>query len=198
VKLNSNLLRQDLYGVLGIPRRATREEIRRRYRYLVRVSHPDRHPLDENAAARRMAEINVAAAVLLDPVLRADYDRQRRAHSSAHRSPGQGARRPRPWVAYAVDPAIGISNVWATRQARRRLGRDQRRVLESLRPWASRQLEALSLWHAEQPARSQLAFFIATVTLALFLIGAARPRPIWDPPGRVTRGVPAAKPSASS
>ncbi len=196
MKLNSNLVKQDLYGVLGVPRRATREEIRRRYRYLVRVSHPDRHPLDENAAARRMAQINVAAAVLLDPPLRAEYDRQR---ASAARPPGPGERRTWPWVSQAFEPTFGIASVWAIRQARRRLGRDQRRVLESLRPWASRQLEALSLWHAERPARSQLAFFVATITLALFLIGAARPRPIWDPPARkVSSSAPAAKPSASS
>jgi hypothetical protein len=61
-------------------------------------------------------------------------------------------------------------------------------VLKRLRPWAARQLEALSLWHAEQSARSQLAFLVATITLAFFLIGAARPRPIWDPPKRVTTG----------
>jgi hypothetical protein len=42
------------------------------------------------------------------------------------------------------------------------------------------------LWHAERPARSQLAFLVATVTLAFFLIGAARPRPIWDPPARTS------------
>jgi curved DNA-binding protein CbpA len=198
VKLNANLLEQDLYGVLGVPRRASRDEIRRRYLHLVRVSHPDRHPFDENAAARRMAAINVAAAVLLDPPLRAEYDRRRAESAASARSSAQRARPARPWVAYAADPGI-ISSVWATRQARRRLGRDQRRVLESLRPWTSRQFEAVSLWHAEQPARSQLVFFVATVMLAFFLIGAARPRPLWDPPKRVTTtAAEAPRPGASS
>jgi hypothetical protein len=145
-----------------------------------------------------MAAINVAAAVLLDPPLRAEYDRRRAQSARSARPPGQAARRARPWIAYAVDPGI-ICSVWATRQARRRLGRDQRRVLDSLRPWASRRFDALSLWHAEQPARSQLAFFVATILLALFLIGAARPRPIWDPPKRMSSTAAAApKPGSSS
>jgi hypothetical protein len=195
VKLNASLLKQDLYRVLGVARGASHDEIRRRYRHLVRVSHPDRHPLDERSAALRMAEINVAASILLDPQRRADYDRAR-AQGGA-REPSRSWGRTARAAGYSVDPAPGVCSAWATRQARRGLGREQRRVLETLRPWASRQFEALSLWHAEQPPRSQLAFFVATITLALFLIGAARPRPIWEPPGSMSRAVATARPGPS-
>jgi curved DNA-binding protein CbpA len=190
MKLNATLLRQDLYRVLGVPKGASRDEIRRRYRHLVRVSHPDRNPRDQRSAALRMAEINVAAAVLLDPQRRAEYDRHRRleaetrtrgATPGARASGRSGGRETQGFTAPVCD-------AWETRRARRGLGRDQLRVLKRLRPWAARQLEALSLWHAERPARSQLAFLVATITLAFFLIGAARPRPIWDPPNRVTKG----------
>ena len=190
MKLNSSLLKQDLYRVLGVPKGASREEIRRRYRHLVRVSHPDRNPLDQRTAALRMAEINVAAAVLLDPQRRADYDRHRRREAEArrHTSPAGARADGRSRGRQTPDFVAPVCDAWETRRARRGLGREQLRVLEKLRPWASRQLEALSLWHAEQPARSQLAFLVATVMLAFFLIGAARPRPIWDPPNRAAKG----------
>jgi curved DNA-binding protein CbpA len=194
VKLDSSVLKQDLYRVLGVPKGASRDEIRRRYRHLVRVSHPDRHPLDERRAALRMAEINVAAAVLLDPQRRADYDRHRRfgAETSWSAAPARSRSSGRSWGREAQDYSAPVCDVWATRRARRGLGRDQRRLLEKLRPWAARRLEALSLWHAEQTPRSQLAFLVATITLAFFLIGAARPRPIWEPPGRASKGIPGA------
>jgi curved DNA-binding protein CbpA len=192
VKLNSSLLKQDLYRILGVPKGASREAIRRRYRHLVRVSHPDRNPLDERAAALRMAEINVAAAVLLDPQRRADYDRHRRLEAEARRSTPPARAHGRSRGRQTPDFVAPVCDTWETRRARRGLGREQLRVLEKLRPWASRQLEALSLWHAEQPPRSQLAFLVATVMLAFFLIGAARPRPLWDPPNRAAKGtVPA-------
>ena len=190
MKLSASLLKQDLYRVLGVPEGASRDEIRRRFRHLVRVSHPDRHPLDQRTAALRMAEINVAAAVLLDPQRRGEYDRQRRLDAEARRygtragvrTEGRSRGRSAPHF------VVPVCDAWETRRARRGLGREQLRVLKKLRPWAARRLEALSLWHAEQPARSQLAFLVATIMLAFFLIGAARPRPIWDPPPRVTTG----------
>ncbi len=196
MKLNATLLKQDLYGVLGVPKGASREEIRRRYRHLVRVSHPDRNPRDQRRAALRMAEINDAAAVLLDQQRRADYDRHRRLEAETLKSgtPAADRARSRSRGRETQNFSAPVCDVWETRRARRGLGKDQLRVLKRLRPWAARQLEALSLWHAEQPARSQLAFLVATITLAFFLIGAARPRPIWDPPARTSKAAPATCP----
>jgi hypothetical protein len=66
------------YQVLGVPRDAPREEIRRAHRRLVQVLHPDRHVETSSAertlAERRMREINLAWHVLSDTGRRAVYD----------------------------------------------------------------------------------------------------------------------------
>ncbi len=64
--------------MLGVPRRATPEEIRRAYHELARVLHPDKldgQPgLNAEGAARRMQEVNEAWRILRDPAARASYD----------------------------------------------------------------------------------------------------------------------------
>jgi curved DNA-binding protein len=66
---------RDYYEVLGVPRTATAEEIKRTYRQLARKHHPDLQPAAERAkAAERFKEINEAYEVLSDPDKRAKYD----------------------------------------------------------------------------------------------------------------------------
>ena len=66
---------RDYYEVLGVPRTATAEEIKRAYRQLARKHHPDLKPAAERAAAaERFKEINEANEVLSDPDKRAKYD----------------------------------------------------------------------------------------------------------------------------
>ena len=66
---------RDYYEVLGVPRTATAEEIKRAYRQLARKHHPDLQPAGERArAAERFKEINEANEVLSDPEKRAKYD----------------------------------------------------------------------------------------------------------------------------
>jgi curved DNA-binding protein len=66
---------RDYYEVLGVPRTATAEEIKRAYRQLARKHHPDLKPTAERAAAaERFKEINEANEVLSDPDKRARYD----------------------------------------------------------------------------------------------------------------------------
>jgi curved DNA-binding protein len=66
---------RDYYEVLGVPRTATAEEIKRAYRQLARKHHPDLQPAAERAkAAERFKEINEAHEVLSDPDKRAKYD----------------------------------------------------------------------------------------------------------------------------
>ena len=64
---------KDYYGVLGVARDASADEIKRAWRKLARKHHPDlSHAPD---AAARMQEINEAWDVLRDPEKRAAYDR---------------------------------------------------------------------------------------------------------------------------
>ncbi len=64
---------KDYYAVLGIPRNATADEIKRAYRKMARQYHPDLN--HEPDAEERFKEINEAYEVLSDPEKRAMYDR---------------------------------------------------------------------------------------------------------------------------
>lgn len=64
---------KDLYKVLGVPRDASQEDIKRAYRKLVRKYHPDANPGDKEAEQRFKA-INEAYEVLGDPQKRRQYD----------------------------------------------------------------------------------------------------------------------------
>jgi curved DNA-binding protein len=66
---------RDYYEVLGVPRTASAEDIKRAYRRLARQHHPDLKPASERAgAAERFKEINEAYEVLGDTDKRARYD----------------------------------------------------------------------------------------------------------------------------
>ncbi|MEX2445955.1 MAG: molecular chaperone DnaJ [Dehalococcoidia bacterium] len=63
----------DLYGLLGVARDASADEIKRAFRRLAMEYHPDRNK--ETGAETRFKEINAAYEVLSDPEKRAKYDR---------------------------------------------------------------------------------------------------------------------------
>ncbi|MDE1798659.1 MAG: J domain-containing protein [Candidatus Micrarchaeota archaeon] len=64
-----------LYGILGVERSASGEEIRLAYRKLAKELHPDVN-LDNPSAAERMKHVNAAYTILGDPELRARYDQR--------------------------------------------------------------------------------------------------------------------------
>ncbi len=64
----------DFYVVLGVRREASDGDIRRAYRRLARLYHPDINPGDHEAAAR-FREIAIAFETLVDPAQRDRYDR---------------------------------------------------------------------------------------------------------------------------
>lgn len=64
---------KDYYQILGVPRGAGAEDIKKAYRRLAMQFHPDRNPGDK-AAEERFKAINEAYAVLSDPEKRKQYD----------------------------------------------------------------------------------------------------------------------------
>lgn len=66
---------KDYYAILGIKPEASRREIKRAYRKLVRKWHPDLNP-DDPACGIKVQEINEAYEVLRDRQKRQSYDRR--------------------------------------------------------------------------------------------------------------------------
>jgi curved DNA-binding protein len=84
---------QDYYAVLGVPRTATQDEIKKAFRKLARKHHPDANTGDAEAE-RRFKALNEANAVLSDPDKRALYDRLGKdweAYARAGATAGAGA-----------------------------------------------------------------------------------------------------------
>lgn len=68
----SNVGKKDYYEILGVPRNATKEEIKRAYRRLALQYHPDRNKSPD--AEEKFKEISEAYAVLSDDEKRRIYD----------------------------------------------------------------------------------------------------------------------------
>ena len=64
---------RDLYDIIGIPRTATADEIKKAYRRLAKKYHPDVNP-GNKAAEEKFKEITAAFDVLSDPKRRKLYD----------------------------------------------------------------------------------------------------------------------------
>ena len=65
---------QDYYAVLGVPRTASQNDIKKAFRKAARKHHPDTNTGDAEAE-RKFKAVNEANAVLSDPDKRALYDR---------------------------------------------------------------------------------------------------------------------------
>ncbi len=65
--------KRDYYEVLGVPKDADEEALKKAYRKLAKKYHPDMNPGDE-AAAEKFKEASEAYAILSDPQKRQQYD----------------------------------------------------------------------------------------------------------------------------
>ncbi len=82
------MAKQDYYAILGVPRDASLEDLKKAYRKLAMQLHPDRNPGDKEAEAR-FKEVNEAYDVLKDEQKRAAYDRY--GHAAFEQGMGGGA-----------------------------------------------------------------------------------------------------------
>jgi molecular chaperone DnaJ len=65
--------KRDFYDVLGVPRNASQDDLKKAFRKQAKASHPDAHPGDK-AAEQRFKEVNEAYEVLSDGEKKARYD----------------------------------------------------------------------------------------------------------------------------
>ncbi|KAG0162379.1 DnaJ- protein scj1 [Apophysomyces sp. BC1034] len=80
---------RDYYNILDLPRDATKSQIKKHYKKLSRVYHPDKNPDDDKASAKFM-EIADAYNVLSDDELRSIYDRYGEEGLEQHKAGGGG------------------------------------------------------------------------------------------------------------
>lgn len=66
---------KDYYKILGVPRNASDDQIKKAYRKLAMQYHPDKNPGNEQEASKKFKEINEAYGVLGDKDKRQQYDR---------------------------------------------------------------------------------------------------------------------------
>ena len=92
--------KRDYYEVMGVPKNATEDEIKKAYRKLAKKYHPDLNPGDKEAEAK-FKEVNEAYEVLSDKDKKARYDQF--GHAGVDPNFGGGAGGGDPFGGMGVD-----------------------------------------------------------------------------------------------
>lgn len=85
------MARPDYYKTLGVPKKASEEDVKKAYRKLARKYHPDLNPGDK-AAEGRFKELTEAHEVLGDPEKRKNYDLYGDPAGPPQMAPGPGSQ----------------------------------------------------------------------------------------------------------
>ncbi len=93
---------KDYYEILGVPKSATKADIKKAYRRLARELHPDRNPGDK-AAEKKFKDANEAHAVLSDTEKRKRYD-ELGANWQAYEQAGYGSGGSTDWAGFGGAP----------------------------------------------------------------------------------------------
>lgn len=80
-------MEKDYYKILGVPRTASADQIKKAYRQLAKGCHPDTHPGDDQAE-ERFKKISQAYGILGDEKKRKQYDQMKSAFSQGFRPGG--------------------------------------------------------------------------------------------------------------
>lgn len=165
MRLDGDVLKLDLYGILGVSPSADSAQIRKAYRSRALRSHPDLNREHMRAAEREMVDLNVAAWVLTDPELRRQYDRGRFA-----RQPG----RSREWyerVCYGATEWVVPPKPARYRTRTRELAG----LLKTLRLWPGRVMLEINEFCDRLSMGQRTALTAACCLTAAWLISYARP-----------------------
>lgn len=86
-----SLSNENLYNLLGVSRKASREEIKSAFITLSKKHHPDLNPPSKSKESNEeFRKINEAYTILMDPAKRSEYDQQYFYYSSNSPSPDDG------------------------------------------------------------------------------------------------------------
>jgi molecular chaperone DnaJ len=86
------MAKRDYYDILGVPRNAEEEDIKKAYRKLAMKHHPDRNQGDKaKASEEKFKEAKEAYEMLTDPQKRAAYDQYGHAGVDPNMGAGRGA-----------------------------------------------------------------------------------------------------------